>query len=152
MSASPDGPPAPVDFWNEILAPKFIAWRHILVDGFAAHSTRIIPALGLRPGDRVLDVGCGFGDMAIDLARRVGPSGCVVGIDLCRAFLDIARSDAESASLDNVTFIEGDAQDFAFSPEYDLCFCCCRVSCRLRPTAMLPAWSWGTIASAPARP
>src|SRR5699024_7834100 len=110
------------ELWNRMLAPKFIAWRHLLVGAFAAHSARIIPTLELRQGDRALDVGCGFGDVAIELARLVGPSGSIVGIDFCRPFLDIAERDARAAGTDNVAFIEGDAQDFAFKPEYDLCF------------------------------
>ena len=64
-----------VDFWNEILVPKFIKYKHILVDGLTHHSEAIFPSLPVKEGDRVLDIGCGFGDTAIKLARRVGQSG-----------------------------------------------------------------------------
>lgn len=111
-----------VDFWNDIMAPKFIAWRHILVGGLTHHSAKILPALDVREGDRVLDVGCGFGDTAIALACRVAPSGSVVGLDCCRTFLDIARGDARAAGVGNVEFVEGDAQNFGFRAEYDFCF------------------------------
>ncbi len=111
-----------VDFWNEILVPKFMKYRHILVDGLAHHSAAIFPSLQVREGDRVLDVGCGFGDTAIQLARRVGPSGSALGIDCCAAFLEIARKDAAAAGVDNVSFVEGDAQSHRFEPEYDFCF------------------------------
>ena len=67
-----------VDFWNEILVPKFIKYKHILVDGLTHHSEAIFPSLPVKEGDRVLDIGCGFGDTAIKLARRVGQSGSVV--------------------------------------------------------------------------
>ena len=111
-----------VDFWNEILVPKFIKYRHILVGGLTHHSAKVFPSLEVGEGDRVLDVGCGFGDMAIQLARRVGPSGSVLGLDCCGRFLDIARDDAAAAGADNVDFIEGDAQTYPFEPEYDFCF------------------------------
>jgi ubiquinone/menaquinone biosynthesis C-methylase UbiE len=111
-----------VDFWNEILAPKFIRFKHVLVDGLTHHSAAIFPSLPVRDGDMVLDVGCGFGDTAIQLARRVGADGSVVGIDCCTAFLDIARQDAAAAGLSNMTFIEGDVQSHAFAPEYDFVF------------------------------
>ena len=70
-----------VDFWNEILAPKFNRFRHILVGGLTHHSTRIFPSLELNSGDRAVDVGCGYGDTAIEIARRVGASGaCRSGV------------------------------------------------------------------------
>src|SRR5829696_4965674 len=46
----------------------------------------------LRPGGRALDVACGTGDLAIELARRVGPSGTVVGSDFSEAMLERARA------------------------------------------------------------
>ena len=111
-----------VDFWNEILVPKFIKYRHILVGGLTHHSAAIFPSLNVHEGDRVLDVGCGFGDTAIQLAERVGPAGSVLGVDCCSAFLEIARKDAAAAGVDNVEFIEGDVQFHPFEPEFDFCF------------------------------
>ncbi|SEM28163.1 Ubiquinone/menaquinone biosynthesis C-methylase UbiE [Roseovarius azorensis] len=99
-----------VKFWNEVLAPKFIRFRHILVDGLTHHSEAVFPKLPVRKGDRVLDVGCGFGDTAIKLARIVGPDGEVVGIDCCDAFLAAAEADREHAGINNLRFIRGDAE------------------------------------------
>jgi demethylmenaquinone methyltransferase / 2-methoxy-6-polyprenyl-1,4-benzoquinol methylase len=48
----------------------------------------------LGPGDRALDVCCGTGDLAFELARRVGPDGSVVGCDFSKPMLDIARGKA----------------------------------------------------------
>jgi ubiquinone/menaquinone biosynthesis C-methylase UbiE len=111
-----------VDFWNEILVPKFFKYKHILVDGLTRHSEAVFPALPVKEGDRVLDVGCGFGDTAIALAERVGPQGHVVGLDCCKAFLDYGREDAASRGITNVSFIEGDALLEPFEPEYDFVF------------------------------
>lgn len=99
-----------VQFWNEVLAPKFIRFRHILVDGLTHHSEAVFPKLPVREGDRVLDVGCGFGDTALKLGRIVGPKGEVVGIDCCDAFLTAAEADREQAGVDNVRFVRGDAE------------------------------------------
>jgi ubiquinone/menaquinone biosynthesis C-methylase UbiE len=99
-----------VKFWNEILAPKFIKFRHVLVGGLTHHSEAVFPKLPVGPGDRVLDVGCGFGDTAIKIAKIVGSEGEVVGLDCCDVFLDLAREDAEREGLKNVSFMRGDAE------------------------------------------
>jgi ubiquinone/menaquinone biosynthesis C-methylase UbiE len=111
-----------VRFWNEVLAPKFLRFKHILVDGLSQHSEAVFPSLPVRKGDRVLDVGCGFGDTTIKLAELVGPTGEVVGIDCCDAFLDYARQDAKARGLSRVSFIRGDAEIALPTNEYDFVF------------------------------
>ena len=67
----------------------------------------------LEAGGSVLDVGCGPGTITIDLARRVAP-GQVVGIDAVIEPLEMARSDAVAAHVDNVTFQVADAYALPF--------------------------------------
>jgi ubiquinone/menaquinone biosynthesis C-methylase UbiE len=107
--------------WNEILLPKFARFRHILAGGFAGHSGAAFAKSGPAPGERVLDVGCGFGETSIELAGMVG-DGWVLGIDCVEEFLCVGRSDAARAGVPNVGFELGDAQTRAFDPEFDLCF------------------------------
>ncbi len=111
-----------VDFWNEILVPKFIAYKHVLVDGLTHHSEAIFPNLKVKEGDSVLDVGCGFGDTAIKLAHRVGAQGRVLGMDCCDAFMDYGIKEAAEEGLDIVTFENCDALIMPFEPEYDFVF------------------------------
>jgi ubiquinone/menaquinone biosynthesis C-methylase UbiE len=111
-----------VDFWNEILVPKFIRWKHIIVDGLTLHSEAIFPTLPVNAGDKVVDAGCGFGDTAIKLSRLVGPSGSVLAIDCCDAFLEFGRKEAEAAGITNVTFLDEDVQTYPFEPVHDFCF------------------------------
>ena len=111
-----------VDFWNTVLVPKFVRWRHILVGGLTLHSAKVFPSLAVQQGDKVVDAGCGFGDTAIQLARLVGPSGSVVGMDCCDEFLEYGRRDAEAAGLTNITFMEGDVQTYPFKPIHEFCF------------------------------
>ena len=106
-----------VDFWNEILVPKFIKYKHVLVGGLNHHSAAIMPSLKIAEGDSVLDIGCGFGDTAVMFAERVGPTGRVVGMDCCDAFMDYGIKEAQDAGLENLTFINGDALAYPFEPE-----------------------------------
>jgi len=64
----------------------------------------------VRPGERVLDVATGTGDLAFAEAAAVGPEGRVVGVDSCAAMLDVARKRQRGA----VDFQEGDAMDLRF--------------------------------------
>jgi ubiquinone/menaquinone biosynthesis C-methylase UbiE len=118
------GPPKGeyIDFWNEVLVPKFTRWKHIVVDGLTLHSEAVFPTLKVKRGDRVVDAGCGFGDTAIRLARLVGPEGSVLAVDCCNAFLEYGRRDAAAAGVGNVTFLEEDVQTCRFEPVHDFCF------------------------------
>src|SRR5262245_5459580 len=105
-----------IEFRNNVLVPKFIRWKHILVDGLTLHSEAIFPSLPVKQGDKVVDAGCGFGDTAIKLARLVGPSGSVLAVDCCDAFLEFGRKDAKTAGVTNVTFLAEDVQTYPFEP------------------------------------
>lgn len=111
-----------VDFWNTVLVPKFVRWRHILVDGLTLHSAKVFPSLAVRQGDQVVDAGCGFGDAAIQLSRLVGASGSVLAVDCCDGFLEYGRRNANAVGVTNVTFLEADVQTYHFKPIHDFCF------------------------------
>ena len=65
--------------------------------GSRYHSRIPFRTLDVPRGAKVLDVGCGWGDTAIELARMTGPSGSVLGLDCCDAFLEKGRADARAA-------------------------------------------------------
>jgi ubiquinone/menaquinone biosynthesis C-methylase UbiE len=111
-----------VQFWNTVLAPKFIRFKHILVGGLTKHSEAVFPNLPVNEGDRALDVGCGFGDTAIKLAHLVGPKGEVIGVDCCDAFLEIAQKEIDASGLTNVSLMRGDAEISLPTGEYDFVF------------------------------
>ena len=111
-----------VEFWNEVLAPKFVKYRHVLVGGLSRHSAAIMPSLGVNSGDHILDVGCGFGDTAIELANRVGPDGTVLGIDCCQAFIDRAWHCAEQSWTENVRFATRDIERGIKEDQFDFVF------------------------------
>jgi ubiquinone/menaquinone biosynthesis C-methylase UbiE len=111
-----------VEFWNETLADKFERFRDILMNGLSYHSRVPLGRLTLAPGSRVVDVGCGWGDTAIELARKVGPEGYVLGLDCVDRFMDRGRSDASKSGLSHVRFDAADVQDYPFQSDFDFCF------------------------------
>ena len=109
-------------FWNDVLVAKFERFRNIMLNGLSYHSAVPLAKLELAPGSRAVDVGCGWGDTAIELARKAGPKGFVLGLDCCDAFLDKGRRDAATERLMNVRFIVADVQTHRFEREFDFAF------------------------------
>jgi SAM-dependent methyltransferase len=85
-------------------------------------SRRFVTEAGIGPGMRVLDVGTGAGDTALLLADVVGPIGEVVGIDRSETGLEAARAKVRERSLDNVSFLPGDAGELTFGAPFDAVF------------------------------
>ena len=109
-------------FWNDVLVAKFERFRNILMGGLSYHSVAPLAGLDLPAGSKAVDVGCGWGDTAIELARKVGPSGAVLGLDCCDAFLEKGRRDAAAAGLANLSFVAADVETYPFPPEFDFAF------------------------------
>jgi ubiquinone/menaquinone biosynthesis C-methylase UbiE len=79
-------------------------WDQSFVPGTDEIRRFLLDAAGLRPGERVLDVGTGTGAAALLAARRVGKTGRVLGIDMSPAMLAKARAKASKSGLTNLTF------------------------------------------------
>lgn len=94
----------------------------VLTRVFAETTTRLLDAVDIRHGMACLDVGCGGGDIACDVARRVGPGGSVVGIDLDDVSLDIARQEAAAQNLGNIEYRVLDVFDLADSERFDVVY------------------------------
>lgn len=93
--------------------------RYSFTMGTVQEVDHLVGALGLQPGHRVLDVGCGPGRHAHELARR----GMVVhGVDISQTFVDLAIEHAPPGA----TFERLDARAMAFDAEFDAVICLCQ--------------------------
>jgi SAM-dependent methyltransferase len=112
-----------VECWNEILTPKWIRFRHLLSGNGKIHSDIAWTEFDIQVGDKVLDIGCGFGETSLEIGKMVGPSGEVLGIDCTDAFLDIANQERDDAGATNIRYEVADAQVCELPEEhYDVAY------------------------------
>jgi demethylmenaquinone methyltransferase/2-methoxy-6-polyprenyl-1,4-benzoquinol methylase len=84
-----------------------------------AYRRRAVQVLGVRPGQTVVDIGCGTGKNLSLLADAVGPKGHVVGVDFSASMLEQARTLTDRHRLANVDLVEADAATFVFPDGLD---------------------------------
>jgi demethylmenaquinone methyltransferase/2-methoxy-6-polyprenyl-1,4-benzoquinol methylase len=89
---------------------------HLLSLGMDTHYRKIaVQRLQVRPGDRVLDLGCGTGLDLPRLSRKVGPHGTVTGFDLSKEMLGRARQRIDQRELENIFLVQGNALELPFA-------------------------------------
>ena len=84
-----------------------------------AHRRRAVQALRLRPGDTVVEIGCGTGLNFPLIEQRIGPEGRIVGVDMTDAMLARAQHRIETNGWSNVSLVQAEAAEFEFPPGTD---------------------------------
>ncbi len=100
--------------WSGSSGCVWVEMQELLDGVLAPFETILTDAASPGDGGRVLDIGCGSGATTMSMARRVGPAGASVGVDISEPLIDLARKRAAAAGLDAATFVQGDAQTHAF--------------------------------------
>jgi SAM-dependent methyltransferase len=108
--------------WDGPLYERFVKFRHIVTTGLGAHGEEALRLFPPKPGQRVLDIGCGFGDTTQRIAELVGPDGEAVGVDVAERFIETARAETEEAGVPNARFIVADVQATPFEDRFDMAF------------------------------
>lgn len=111
-----------VEAWSGVLFDRWAKHRDVLAISIRPFSDAAYELCDPRPGERVLDVGCGLGETTQTLAELVGPSGEVVGVDAGERFTAAAAAEAEAAGIANVSYLTGDVQVADLGSGYDLAF------------------------------
>jgi len=114
---------AQIEHWNGQAGETWVKLQERLDAQLAPLGRLVMDRAGIRPGEAILDTGCGTGQTTLELAERVGAAGQVTGLDISRPMLELARQRGRSAGMGQLRFEEGDAQTRAFAPaSLDLVF------------------------------
>lgn len=109
-----------VDFWNGKMGHEWVVLQERMDANLSAIHDALMRFAAPKPGEAVLDIGCGTGTTSMALADAVGSQGRVFGIDISRTMLALAAERGQGRA--NLSFAEADASRATFQPEYDLLF------------------------------
>ena len=117
------GNAAQIEFWNSA-ATRAWADQYARMDrAVAALTKELLDLAAPGPGERILDIGCGPGTTVLELAKRVGPGGHVLGADVSEPSVARARERIAAAGLRHAEVIVADASVHPFSPDsFELTF------------------------------
>jgi SAM-dependent methyltransferase len=109
------------EYWNALIGPKWVQFQAEIDQRLEPLNAILTERAGVAAGHRVIDVGCGTGDLALQLAEIVGPGGAVLGADLSAPMLALAERRRAERGRGHLRFLQIDAQTHAFEPAaYDL--------------------------------
>jgi ubiquinone/menaquinone biosynthesis C-methylase UbiE len=111
-----------IQAWDGPLYDRFLRFRHLVTTGLGVHGQAALQLHTPQPGQRVLDIGCGFGDTTQDIARLVGPDGEAVGVDAATRFIETAQQEAQEAGVANARFMVADVEVTRFEERFDYVF------------------------------
>ncbi len=105
-----DSNAAQIDYWNATAGQTWARYQAQLDRQIEPLGLEALRALAPRPGEHVLDVGCGCGQTTLELAERVGASGAVTGVDISAPMLAVAQARPIAEGAASPQFLERDAQ------------------------------------------
>jgi SAM-dependent methyltransferase len=109
--------------WDGPLYDRFVRFRETVTTGLGAHGEEALRLHPPKPGHRVLDIGCGFGDTTQRIAGLVEAGGEVVGVDAAPRFIEDAIREAGEAGVANARFLVADVQaDLGGEERFDVAF------------------------------
>ena len=109
--------------WNGVLFDKFVRFKPLLTTGLSQHGETLIARRPPPDAARVLDLGCGFGDMTCQLAEKLAPSGgTAVGVDVAQNFVEASTRAARETGAKNLSFFRADVQVDELRGPYDAAY------------------------------
>jgi SAM-dependent methyltransferase len=108
--------------WSGVLFDRFVTYRHLIVESLQLFGEEAMALHPPAPGNRALDIGCGFGDTTQQLAALVGSGGHATGVDVSEPFVEASIAEAEAAGVENADFFATDVQIGDLRGPYDYAF------------------------------
>lgn len=109
-------------FWTQDAGPTWVAQMAVMDETLKPVLDQVLRLAAIRPGDRVVDIGCGAGTSTLQAAAQTGISGTALGVDISQTLLEAARSRAQGQQ--HLAFLLADAQTHPFEAES----CDCMIS------------------------
>ena len=111
-----------IEAWDGPLYERFVRFRSIVTAGLGNHGEAALELYPPQPGQRVIDVGCGFGDTTQRIAGLLGPKGHAVGVDVAPRFIEDAVRETAELGISNASFEVADVQTDDLGGPYDMAF------------------------------
>jgi SAM-dependent methyltransferase len=112
-----------IDYWNEVAGAKWVANQARLDRLMAPLADALIDGAAAKRGERILDIGCGCGDVSLRLAESIGAAGHVTGLDISAPMLAHAAVRLHASTPGDrapVSWLQADAMTHSFEPDHDL--------------------------------
>ncbi len=111
-----------IEAWNTILFEKFSRFKYLFIEGYASISEEALKRHCPPIGSRVLDVGCGFGDCTMEIAKSIGEDGTATGVDCASNFIAECEQSAADDGIKNAHFFVADVEVDDLGGPYDEAF------------------------------
>jgi len=111
-----------IEAWNTVLFEKFSRFKYLFIEGYASISEEVLKRYEYPEGTRILDVGCGFGDCTIQIAKSLNNGGSAIGVDCASNFIDECKKTASEEGVDNASFFVADVEAGDLGGPYDEAF------------------------------
>ena len=108
--------------WNGALGRIWVQKRDELDRVVTSFGNAALTAAAAQPGEKVIDIGCGCGDTSIEIARTVGATGSVLGVDVSEPMLEVARAQGAKSRFKHLEFRCADASEATLPSTVDLLF------------------------------
>jgi SAM-dependent methyltransferase len=111
-----------VEDWNGEVGERWLKHLAAFESMISPVNAALMSAANFRPGQRVVEIGCGGGKNAVDIAKAVAPKGDYLGVDIAEILVVHSKQRAAGAGIENVSFLCADAQNAEIGAPRDRAF------------------------------
>lgn len=102
------------EYWSGDGGDTWLAQYNLTAQAIRPFSDHLFKEIGFQPGQSVVDIGCGTGETSLEIAKSVGATGKVLGVDISPQLIDTANASAKATGASNASFELADAAAYNF--------------------------------------